>query len=123
MDRPADSRNDVIYREVGRKIQRARNRQMPKKTQQQLAADVGLERTSITNIEHGRQKILLHTFVRIAQALQVLPETLLPDALPELDNSKFRKSLTEILPMDERRFVQGGMREKNTTSTQKKGAR
>lgn len=125
MDRhaDADASDDAIYREVGKKIQRARSRQLPKKTQQQLAADVGLERTSITNIEHGRQKFLLHTLIRIAEALQVSAEDLLPDVLPKMDNPEFSKSLTETLPMDEQRFVQGGMLGNRTNRIQKKRSR
>ncbi len=123
MDGPANSSDDAIYREVGKKILRARNRQSPKKTQQQLAAVVGLERTSITNIERGKQKVLLHTFIRIAEALQVRPENLLPDPLNEMDNVAFNRSIAESLPVDQRRFVQGGLLGKSAQRTRKKRLR
>jgi transcriptional regulator with XRE-family HTH domain len=47
-------------------------------TQEGLAQLVSLTRTSITNIEKGRQKILLHTLRDIADALQVQVATLVP---------------------------------------------
>jgi transcriptional regulator with XRE-family HTH domain len=40
-------------------------------TQEALARRVKLTRTSLTNIEKGRQKLLLHTLMDIASALDV----------------------------------------------------
>lgn len=48
-------------------------------TQAALANAVSLSRTSITNIEKGRQPILLHTLYSIASALNMK----VPDLLPE----------------------------------------
>jgi transcriptional regulator with XRE-family HTH domain len=47
-------------------------------TQEELAHRVGLTRTSITNVESGRQKVQVHTLYAIAQALDIFPEALLP---------------------------------------------
>jgi transcriptional regulator with XRE-family HTH domain len=47
-------------------------------TQEALAKKVSLTRTSIINIEKGRQQILLHNLVDIARALQVSPAELIP---------------------------------------------
>ena len=47
-------------------------------TQEALAQAVDLTRTSITNVERGRQKLLVHTLVSIADALGVVPGELLP---------------------------------------------
>jgi|SRR5215213_5345306 transcriptional regulator with XRE-family HTH domain len=49
-------------------------------TQSQLADRIGMTRTSITNIEKGRQKVQLHTLYDIAIALDALPAELLPSA-------------------------------------------
>lgn len=49
-------------------------------SQDGLATDVGLTRTSISNIEKGRQKLLLHTLSEIALALRIAPGELLPGA-------------------------------------------
>lgn len=59
---------------------------------------MGLSRTSITNIEQGRQKVLLHHVFLLAESLQVYPEALLPewqtaDVVPRLEQ-KLPKNLT-----------------------------
>jgi len=66
-----------FYRQVGQRIRNLRQKKTDL-TQESLAQSVGLTRTSLTNIEKGRQKILLHTFSRIAAALGVSPIELLP---------------------------------------------
>ncbi len=54
-------------------------------TQEELARRVGLTRTSITNIERGRQKVLVHTLYAISEALNTSPTALLPSAATEGD--------------------------------------
>lgn len=73
-----DQKDEVgrFYEEVGQRIRDAREARLM--TQEALAAEVSLTRTSITNVEKGRQKLLLHTFFDIAQVLGVSAETLLP---------------------------------------------
>jgi|CXWL01.1.fsa_nt_gi transcriptional regulator with XRE-family HTH domain len=117
---PIGGNNEAVYEEIGKRIQKARTRQVPRKTQLQLAKAVGLERTSITNIEHGRQKILLHTFLRIASALDVSPETLLPNTSRETTGSGFNQSLPEGLPVQERRFIEGSVLHTKSSNTKKK---
>lgn len=46
-------------------------------TQDDLAKRVGLTRCSLTNIETGRQRLLLHTVERLADALGTTPRHLL----------------------------------------------
>jgi DNA-binding XRE family transcriptional regulator len=70
--------HQAFYEEVGRRIREARKRRTPALTQDELARLVGLTRTSITNVEQGRQKCLLHTLAEIATALQVEVATLIP---------------------------------------------
>lgn len=67
---------DAFYRQVGENI--CRERQALGFTQQELAQEIGLTRTSVVNIETGRQHAPLHTFVKIAQALAVPVADLLP---------------------------------------------
>jgi DNA-binding XRE family transcriptional regulator len=67
-----------FYEEVGRRVRGARENRKPSLTQKELGDLVGLSRTSITNLEHGRQKCLLHTFAEIAAALHVEPASLMP---------------------------------------------
>jgi len=85
---PAGEKPDFlqVYRMVGERIRDERKRQNI--TQDELANEIGLTRTSITNVEKGRQKLLLHTLVQIAAYLGTSPERLLsksdPDAPVEL---------------------------------------
>lgn len=72
-----DTRTDLFYAAVGQKIKTARvNAGM---SQTALAKIVGFNRSSIANLEAGRQRIALHLFVLIAEALSSGPATLLPD--------------------------------------------
>jgi transcriptional regulator with XRE-family HTH domain len=80
-----------IYREFGAKVRKSRN--AVELTQDVLAERVGLSRTSITNIESGRQKILLHQFFLLAEALSVSPQALLPTTQP-------KKQIEQALPKD-----------------------
>src|SRR6266571_6499682 len=71
--------NRVFYAAAGKRICDVRSSK--RVTQERLAFQVSLTRTSIINIEKGRQQILLHTLVEIARALGVK----VSDLLPELD--------------------------------------
>ena len=77
--------HQVFYGEVGRRIREARKRRKPPLTQEALGKLVSLTRTSITNVEKGRQKFLLHTLADIAAALQVEPASLFPISGAESD--------------------------------------
>lgn len=75
-------------------------RRAANKSQEKLASSVGLLRTSITNIEAGRQKIQVYTLYRIASALDIPVSSLLPgiegsqEDLSSLLNAQ--KILTEL---------------------------
>jgi transcriptional regulator with XRE-family HTH domain len=72
-----------LYDALGRRIQAAREERGV--TQQQLADAAGLTRTSITNVEAGRQRTPLHVLVAISQALDARLLALLgEDELPRL---------------------------------------
>jgi transcriptional regulator with XRE-family HTH domain len=73
-------RVERFYREFGRLLRQARERAEPKITQKQLADRVGLTRTSITNIELGKQHVSLHALFTLASAVGLKPSELLPDA-------------------------------------------
>lgn len=74
----ADDSVDQLYIEIGLKIRAARLDRSWK--QEDLAEAVGLTRSSVANIEAGRQKMLVHSLVRIAESLDVAVDTLLPEA-------------------------------------------
>ena len=67
---------DWVYPEIGKRI--AQRRKALGNTQEWLAPQVGLSRTSLANIERGRQKILVHQLLAFASALDLEPTELLP---------------------------------------------
>ncbi len=73
----APTRSDqLFYRQFGRILAAARNKK--KMSQEVLARELGLSRTSITNIEKGRQPVQLHTLYQISNLLAVELKDLLP---------------------------------------------
>ena len=71
-----------LYKFVGKRIRAVRETR--KVSQERLAKLIGLTRTSITNIESGNQKLLLHTLVEIAKQLHVSAMDLLPNETNEV---------------------------------------
>jgi len=77
MPRARYAQNKNYYVALGRQIAGVRQSKS-KMTQEDLALKVSLTRTSIINIEKGRQQLLVHTLVDIATALGVAVTELLP---------------------------------------------
>jgi transcriptional regulator with XRE-family HTH domain len=73
---------DPLYEEFGRLVRATR--EASRISQAELGRRVGLSRTSITNIECGRQHVSLRQFVDIAAALGRHPSALLPEARQQL---------------------------------------
>src|SRR5437773_7809680 len=71
-------RSSSFYSDLGARV-RAR-RMALHLSQNQLAEQLGLQRTSITNLEKGVQRISAEALVQVARALQVSPVDLLPSA-------------------------------------------
>lgn len=70
-----------FYRQLGTNIRK--NRKRLELSQDDLARSIGLTRTSLTNIENGRQHPPLHTFCDIVEQLKVNASVLLPNrAMP-----------------------------------------
>jgi transcriptional regulator with XRE-family HTH domain len=67
----------AFYRQVGQKIRAARKE--IGLSQEGLAKAIGLKRPSMSNIEKGRQNILLHTLYDIAETLGTDTNALMPD--------------------------------------------
>ena len=67
-----------FYREFGRRLRAARLQ--ARLSQASLAKAVDVGRTSITNIERGRQHVSLHMAFLLANALNVRVSELLPDS-------------------------------------------
>lgn len=77
MGRTRSEPNRDFYAAVGQKIAETRKRLGV--TQEALASKITLTRTSVINIEKGRQQLLVHMLIDIARALQVNPADLIPE--------------------------------------------
>jgi DNA-binding XRE family transcriptional regulator len=80
-----------LYQALGRRVRKLREKRTGARgrmTQAELAELVGLERTSITNIERGNQKVPLHVLFRICEAV----EAPLADVLPTLAEAQTEQS-------------------------------
>jgi len=70
------NKHDVFYKQVGQNI-RAKRKELGL-SQDGLAKAVGLKRPSMSNMEKGRQNMLLHTFCDIVETLNSTTNALLP---------------------------------------------
>jgi transcriptional regulator with XRE-family HTH domain len=66
---------EACYRLIGAKVEHIRS--ALGWTQEELAEKIGLKRTSIANIEAGRQRVLLHDIEKFAMAFNTTPKQLL----------------------------------------------
>jgi transcriptional regulator with XRE-family HTH domain len=96
-------RQEDLYQAVGQRIRRVREER--RFTQAELAELVSLSRTSITNIEQGRQKLLLHTLYDIAAALTVKPSELLPSGRSSVEAEAFEQRLPSDLSNAEQEWI------------------
>jgi transcriptional regulator with XRE-family HTH domain len=100
----------VLYKDFGRLVRDHRRR--VRVTQSQLGERIGLSRTSITNIEQGRQKVLLHQIFALAESLEIRPEALLPAVTPSEMSPRIEEKLDKHLKGTEkdwaRRIVASG---------------
>lgn len=72
---------DLLYVQIGKSIQDLRRAKKPKLTQAGLAELLGVTRTSITNIEKGRQRVPLHMLYTLCAKLSVQ----ISDVIPAVD--------------------------------------
>ena len=98
---------DPLYREFGRLV-RAR-RDVLELTQDEVAERIGLGRTSITNIEKGRQHVSLHLLYEISRVLGVTPAELLPDRSmllsPDMNLERTIEASISPLPADTKDWI------------------
>ena len=93
-----------FYQQFGRKLRQAR--QEAGLSQADLAVAIDRARTSISNIEKGRQGISLRTFGKLLQVLNVQADTLLPSA-DDVTSVPPRGLIS--LSQEERDFVERGL--------------
>ena len=92
-----------FYPGFGRNLREARRK--AGLSQGDLALSIRLTRASVSNIEQGRQKVLLHTFWEMLDVLNTQPGDLLPSAKTQPASS------LSGLRSDEIEFVRRGLRE------------
>ena len=93
----------AFYEEFGRLVLNARTK--AKMSQDALSKRVGMSRTSVTNIEKGRQQLPLHMLYSFADALGTSPSDLFPDKnkittptnLIQVDVSHLPKEIADVV--------------------------
>lgn len=81
-------------------------------SQSMLAQQIGFTRSSVANLEAGRQRVSLHLFVKIAGTLGVEPSALLPSEALPARRSEVLEELGEHLvdiPETAQEFVRGAI--------------
>jgi transcriptional regulator with XRE-family HTH domain len=73
---PSAREPEAIYAVFGRHLKELREKR--KMAQEELATLSGLTRSSIANVENGKQRVLLHQVVQFAEALNVKFDDLIP---------------------------------------------
>jgi transcriptional regulator with XRE-family HTH domain len=89
---------DPLYIEFGLRLKARRS--LAHLTQDEMASKVGLGRTSITNIEQGKQPVSLHLLYRLADALGAAPHELLPSQ-PNASLSENIERNLSLTPLNE----------------------
>jgi transcriptional regulator with XRE-family HTH domain len=73
---PSARKPEAIYVIFGRRLRELREKnRLP---QEELAAFSGLTRSSIANIENGKQRVMLHQLIKFAEVLRVDLDALVP---------------------------------------------
>ena len=111
-----DRQIDAFYGHVGRRLREVRT--SAHLTQAQLAKAVDMTRSSIANLEAGRQRVPLHLLIWIAEIVDVRPADLLPDA-PAFGGRIAAPDLTSHLVIDNERmrsFVESTIAKVTTSS-------
>lgn len=90
-------RSDILNLKVACKIEEMRLEKGL--TQEQLASDVGISRTSLVNMEAGRQAISLVRLFAFADSLDVEAKDLLPDNkwYKKYKGKKLRKEIRLVI--------------------------
>jgi len=90
----SDDAVDQLYEAIGERIRAARVH--ARTTQTELGQRVGLTRSSIANIEAGRQRVMIHTLLQVADALEVV----LADVVPECNSASHSSAVLPSSTLD-----------------------
>ncbi len=104
-----DEQIDRFYVDAGQRINKARRD--AGLTQQALAAVSGLTRSSVANVEAGRQRIPLHVLASMAKPLGVEPGVLFSAHLLDLDANSTAVTLPPLVDGETgtREFIEGAL--------------
>lgn len=98
----------AFYQRLGENIRKCRKRRGL--SQDALAKLMGLNRTSLTNIENGRQHPPLHTFCEIVEQLKVDISELLPHPLATTEPVNVKVMVgSQVRGENERTFIEAGI--------------
>jgi transcriptional regulator with XRE-family HTH domain len=97
----------ALYARLGKRIRETREHRGL--TQKALASLVHLTRTSITNIERGKQKLLVHTLADVARVLGVAPGELLAGDDVKIGNATELEALIKGRPRIERDWIKASV--------------
>lgn len=89
------------YQKIGARIREIRIKNGMSQADLAVAAHISLPH--ISDIEHGKTKMLLATFVRITEALQVSADVLLRPDTPQVNSiyqSEFKEILSDLSPTE-----------------------
>jgi len=106
------TRVEPFYSEVGLRIQALRNQNGMSQEQLGRQLDPPVTRASIANIEAGKQRVLAHTLVQLADAFDVELGALIPAARPKQSESlrpargNFEEELAEKLGLPKKDIKQ-----------------
>lgn len=67
-----------LYALLGERIKRLRRMQTPEMNQEKLGQILGLTRTSITNIERGKQKLTVDALYKLCETFSVEVSAIMP---------------------------------------------
>ena len=87
---------ESFYREFGQRLREARD--ALGWSQEQLAQQVGMSRASIANMERGAQRVALHQWLELADALGIEGMRLIPGISPAEGNLQ-RALRSERVPL------------------------
>ena len=96
-----DEAQRVEYKIIGARIREFRQKRHM--SQAELAEKANITLSHISNIETGKSTLLLPTFIRITEALQVSADVLLRSDVPEVNNiykSEFAEILEDCTPSE-----------------------
>lgn len=98
----------AFYQQLGANIRKYRKRL--RLSQDALARLIGLTRTSLTNIENGRQHPPLHTFCDILEQLKIDVWELLPRKIAPIEPEDMKDIVSRQARGDsERAFIEAGI--------------